>query len=110
MIITAPNSLIPRANIITNPEMMLFHANGRLIVKNTLMEDAPRFCAACSNLTGTSLNPSRAEFIRKGKLTNAIAIIMPTGVPTMVCPKYSEDFPINESPEITLNRAIPAAE
>ena len=108
--ITAPNSLNPRANIIIRPDKIFFHANGSEMVKNTLTGEAPKFNAVFSNRTGTFSNPSRAAFIKKGMLTKAIAIAIPIGCPTKLSPTVEAILPRTESLDINPKTAIPAAE
>ena len=108
--ITAPNSLMPRANIRIKPETMLRQAKGSEMVKNTLAGEAPSVRAAFSSLTGTPINPSRAAFIRNGRLTNAMARAIPAGCPTKFSPIDDPIFPTNESRETNPSMAIPAAE
>lgn len=108
-IITAPNSLNPRANIMINPDKMFFQASGTEIVKNTRIGEAPRFKAVFSSRTGTFSKPSRAAFIKKGILTKAIARAIPTGCPTKLIPTTEAAFPKAESLEMNPKMAIPAA-
>ncbi len=109
-IITAPNSLIPRANIITKPETMLRQANGRDMEKNVRVGDAPNESDAFSSLSGTASKPIRAELIRKGTLTKAMANPMAIGLPTRLRPIESAIRPSTESRLIKPSIAIPAAE
>ena len=107
---TAPNSLIPLPNIRMKPDSILFQASGREMVKNTRIGEAPKVSAAFSSRTGTASNPSRAELIRKGILTNAIAMAMPIGCPTRFNPNEAATLPMAESLVIKPRIAIPAAE
>lgn len=101
---------MPRANIITKPETILRHANGSEIVKNIRVGDAPRLRAAFSSRSGTNSKPLRAEFIKKGILTKAIAMAMAKGLPTKLNPNDPAILPNTESRLIKPNMAIPAAE
>lgn len=79
IIITAPNSLIPLANIITEPEIICRMASGMDMVRNTRNGEAPRFNAAFSRRSGTPVNPSLAALRKNGRLTKAMARIIPDG-------------------------------
>ena len=109
-IITAPNSLMPRANIRIRPETILRQANGSEMVKKTLAGEAPSVKAAFSSRTGTPEKPSRAAFTRNGRLTKAIAIAIPAGCPTKFNPIAEPICPSTESRETKPSIAIPAAE
>jgi len=106
---TAPNSLMPLANIITKPVVILRHASGSDIVKKTLVWLAPRLRAAFSSLSGTAAKPSRAAFIRNGRLTKAMASAIPEGWLTRLSPNKEATFPRKPSREIKPSKAIPAA-
>ena len=75
----APNSLIPLAHIRMSPDRIERQASGTEIVKNTRTGVAPSVSAIFSKRSGTAANPSRAELIRKGMLTNTIASMIPAG-------------------------------
>jgi hypothetical protein len=60
-----------------SPDKIALQAIGSEIVKKTRVCEAPRFIATFSSLTGTEENPSHAALIRKGRLTNAIAAMIP---------------------------------
>ncbi|GAF98120.1 unnamed protein product, partial [marine sediment metagenome] len=92
------------------PESTDLQASGRDIVKNTLRGDAPRVRAAFSSRSGTAVKPSLAPLIRKGRLTNAMATIIPAGLPINEKPAFSANFPVTLFLEITPSTAIPAAE
>lgn len=109
MITIAQNSLIPRANIITAPLTMFRAANGIEMVKKTFKGELPRFNAACSSLSGTAENPSRAAFTKNGRLTNAIASTIPAGCPTKSIPKDEANLPAVVSLETSPSNAMPAA-
>ena len=110
MMITAPNSLNPRAHIRINPDRTDRQARGRETVKKTLTGDAPNVKATFSNLSGTAANPSREALIKNGTLTNAIAKIIPAGLPMNFIPKYSAPCPNILSRDKIPKTAIPAAE
>jgi len=107
--ITAPNSLMPRANIITIPLTILRHAIGTEILKNTRDGDAPRVNATFSNRSGTAANPSRAALIKNGMLTKAMAKTIPVFVPTKLIPTDDAACPNQVSLEMHPSNAIPAA-
>ncbi len=107
--ITAPNSLIPLANIITKPDSILRQAKGNETVKNVLTDDAPKFEAAFSRRIGTASKPERAALIKKGRLTKAIAQEIEMGVPIRSNPALAAAEPIRELREMTPKIAMPAA-
>lgn len=110
IIITAPNSLIPRAHIISNPESTGLQAKGKDTVKKTRKGEAPKFIAAFSSLTGTALKPSMALVIKNGTLTKAMASIIPAVLLTNPNPMLSAILPGSVFRESTDSNAIPAAE
>jgi len=61
MMITAPNSLMPRAHIIIIPEIMPRVASGRVILKNERKGPSPHARAICSRGAATERNASTAE-------------------------------------------------
>ena len=58
MMITAPNSLMPRAHIRIIPERMSRQAIGSAMVKKTRPGEAPSVRATFSSLSGTAMNPA----------------------------------------------------
>ena len=106
---TAPNSLMPRANIMMKPDTTDRHACGRETVKKMREGEAPSISAAFSVRSGTAAKPSRAALMRNGRLTKAIAIAMPAPLLTNMIPAFCAAPPRRPSRERKPSRAMPAA-
>ena len=105
--ITAPNSLIPRAHIRFMPERIPRQAKGSDIVKKVYEGEAPNVLAMFSSLGGTEINACRAALTRNGNETKAMAIEIPTVVHVSPLPRSR---PRNDCLPITVSKAMPAAE
>jgi len=94
----------------TEPEKMLLQARGSEIRKNDFQAEAPKVLATFSNLTSTALKPSLAASIRKGTLTNIMAMTTPVKDLKKPMPMPFKILPKRKLLPKTNRRAIPAAE
>ncbi len=86
------------AHIITDPEKMPLQARGRETRKNVCQGEAPRVRATFSILTSTALKASLEESMRKGTLTNIMAMTTPASVSTKGNPHMAEQLTQKELP------------
>ena len=105
----APNSPKARENPSTDPANTPRPASGRLIVKNTLIGDAPRVAAICSYLESTCSKPLRAARTKSGHPITTIARMTAFHVNPRSIPNRSSHSPINPRRPNSRSKISPVA-
>lgn len=104
----APNSLTARAHVTTPAASRPRALRGNVTRHQVVQAESPNVRAAFSRRTGTRTIDSRAALTNNGALTNSMAQMIPSGVPTMRNPSCSSTWPTSLLRPNTSSRAIPA--